>query len=135
MLLSNMKKYTYRMPICQHGGLIYPQIFFRFMEPLDKIMENIGWWLRSMEQGMWKAQLQQAEETAGLGWLLFLADEFDKDALKSQIWETTGVHVVLTYRAIDDGITKQDAANTKRVKALHIKVNKADPASSRNRIE
>jgi len=92
MILSNMKKYAYRMPIHQHGGLIYPQIFFGFMEPPDKIMENIEWWLRSMEQGMWKAQLQQAEETAGLGWLLFLADKSDKEALKSQIWVTMGVH-------------------------------------------
>jgi len=39
-LLANMKKYVYQMPICQNGGLIYPQIFFRFMEPPDKIMEN-----------------------------------------------------------------------------------------------
>jgi len=52
MLLLNMKKYAYRMPIHQHGGLIYSQIFFGFMEPLDKIMENIGWWLISSEQGM-----------------------------------------------------------------------------------
>jgi len=27
-LLLNMKKYAYQMPICQNGGLIYPQIFF-----------------------------------------------------------------------------------------------------------
>jgi len=80
-----------------------------------------------MEQGMWKAQLQQAEETASLGWLLFSADKFDKEALKSQIWETTGVHVALRYRAINDGVMKREAAN-KRVKALHIEVNKADPA-------
>jgi len=40
------------------------------MGPLDKIMENIMWWLHSMEQGMWKAQLQQAEEMTRLGWLL-----------------------------------------------------------------
>jgi len=121
------------MPIHQTGRLIYPQIFLGFMEPLDKIMENIGWLLRSTEQGMWKAQLQQAEETSGLGWLLFLADEFDKEALKSQIWETMGVHVVLRYWAIDDGVMKCDATNKKRVKALHIEVDKADPASSRNR--
>jgi len=55
------------------------------MEPPDKIMENIGWWLQSMEQGMWKAQLQQAKETTGLGWLLFSTNEFDKEVLKSQI--------------------------------------------------
>jgi len=36
----------------------------------------------------------------------FLADKFDKEALKSQIWETTVVHVALRYRAIDDRVTK-----------------------------
>jgi len=64
----------------------------------------------------------------------FLADKFDKEALKSQIWETTGV-IALRYRAIDNRVTKRDTANTKRVKELHIEVDKADPASSRNRIE
>jgi len=33
---------------------------------------------------MWKAQLQQAEGTTDLGWLL-LTDKFDKEALKSPI--------------------------------------------------
>jgi len=102
------------------------------MEPPDKIMENIGWWLRSTEQGIWKAQLQQAEETSGLGWLLFLADEFDKDALKAQIWEITGVHMALHYWAIDDCVIKRDANNKTRVKALHIEVDKANPATSFN---
>jgi len=36
----------------------------------------------------------------------FLADKFDKEALKSQIWETTVVHVALRYRAINDGVMK-----------------------------
>jgi len=39
-LLSNMKKYAHRMPIRQKGGLVYPQVFFEFMDPPDKIMEN-----------------------------------------------------------------------------------------------
>jgi len=67
------------------------------MEPPDKIMENIGWLLRSIEQGMWKAQLQQVEETTGLGWLLFSADEFNKEALQDpnmgNNWSTSGTVV------------------------------------------
>jgi len=43
----------------------------------------------------------------------FLADEFDKEALKSQIWETTGVYVALRYWAINNGVTKHNAANKK----------------------
>jgi len=88
-----------------------------------------------MEQGMWKAQLQQAKETTGLGWLFFSTNEFDKEVLKSQIWETTGMQVALQYLAINNGTMKQDTANQTRVKALHIEVDKADPASSRNRIK
>jgi len=85
---------------------------------------------------------RHVESTASTGrrnlrtWMAtFLADKFDKEALKSQIWETTGVHVALRYQAIDDGIIKWDAANKKRVKVLHIEVDKADSVSSRNRIE
>jgi len=129
-LLSNMKKYAHRMPIRQKGGLVYPQVFFGFMDPPDRIMENIGWWLCSTEQGIWKAPLQQAKDTTGLGWLLFSADEFDKEALKAQIWETTGVHIALRYWAIDNGVIKRDANNLKQVKAIHIEVEKSDPATS-----
>jgi len=113
----------------------HPQVFFGFMEPPDKIMENIGWWLCSMEQGMWKARLQQAKETTGLGWLLFSADEFDKEALKVRIWEITGVHIALCYQAIDDGIIKRDANNQKRVKAIHIEVGKFSLTMSQNRLK
>jgi len=43
--------------------------------------------------------------------------------------------MVLRYWAIDNRVMKQDAANKKRLTVLHIEVDKADPASSRNRIE
>jgi len=64
-------------------------------------MENIGWWLHLTEQGMWKAQLQQAEETSGLGWLLFLADKFNWEAIKVYIWNMTGIqnlYLILSYQ-------------------------------------
>jgi len=38
---------------------------------LSTIMEMIGWWLKSMEQGMWKTDLQLAEEMICTGWLLY----------------------------------------------------------------
>jgi len=40
-------------------------------------MENIGWWLCSREQGMWKDQLQQAKEIA-LGLLLILGQQIQQ---------------------------------------------------------
>jgi len=45
---------------------------------------------------MWKDQFQQAEEKMmGFSWLLFLANKFNKEGLKSQIWEITDITVVL----------------------------------------
>jgi len=64
-----------------------------------------------------------------------LVDEFDREAIKAYIWEVTRVQTLIHYRAIYDGITKCDNKSQPRVKALHIKVDKADPATSRNRIK
>jgi len=112
------------LPIRPTGSQVYPQVF-QIKKLPDKIIENIGWWLQSTEQGMWKARLQQTEEITRLPWMAISADEFNKEALKAQIWETTRFQVVLRYRAIDDGIIKWDTNNKTRMKALHIEVDKA----------
>jgi len=78
---------------------------------------------------MWKTQLQQAEETSGIGWLLFSADEFDWEVIKANMWEVTWVKVSIQYQVIDNGITKWDNKSQPRVKVLHIEVNKDDPTS------
>jgi len=48
---------------------------------LEMVMQTIGWWLKTMEQGMWKAPLQFAENTVCIGWLLYLAEEYDQESL------------------------------------------------------
>jgi len=45
-LLSNMKKYFNKLFIKAKGGTYYPQTIIGIMEPLIKIVENIGWWLQ-----------------------------------------------------------------------------------------
>jgi len=52
---------------------------------LSTVMETIRWWLKSIEQGMWKTDLQSAEETICTGWLLYLAKEYDREALCCEI--------------------------------------------------
>jgi len=104
------------------------------MEPPASIMANIGWWFKSTDQGMWQMDLQDAEETVCLGWLLYSADEFDRAALCREIWQFSGVSVALRFRDIDNGVAK-DTANHTIVKALHLDINKADPPDSKKRIE
>jgi len=67
-------------------------------------METIGWWLKSIEQGMWRMDLQSAEETLCAGWLLLSTKGYDCRALSQEIWNLTRVHAALQFRAIDNGI-------------------------------
>jgi len=46
-------------------------------------MEIIGSYRKLAEQGMWHMDLQSAEETICTGWLLYSAEEYDREAL---IW-------------------------------------------------
>ncbi len=80
-LLSNMKKYFHKLYIRAKGGTYYPQTMVGLMESPTKIMENISWWLQFTEQGMWISPLQTAEDTTCLGWLLYSADEYDREEL------------------------------------------------------
>jgi len=47
-------------------------------QDLAMIMETIGWWLKSTEQGMWCTNLQMAKDSLCASWLLFSADEYDR---------------------------------------------------------
>jgi len=47
------------------------------MDKPSAIMDNIGWWFKSTDQGMWLMPLQKSKETVCLGWLLYSADEFN----------------------------------------------------------
>jgi len=130
-LVSNIRSYAHRLFICPGGGTYYPKIFVGLMEPPASIMANIGWWFKSTNQGMWQMDLQDAEETVCLGWLLYLADEFDRAALCREIWQFLGVSVALRFRDIDNGVAKY-TANRTIVKALHLDINKVDPPDSKN---
>jgi len=60
-----------------------------------------------MEQGMWHTDLQSAEVTICTGWLLYLVEEYDREALCTKIWNLTGMQIALHFQAIDDS-TKKD---------------------------
>jgi len=77
------------------GGVYCVQVLLGTDNDLETIMETIGWWLKSTEQGMWCTDLQTAEESMCAGWLLFSVDEYDHEALSQEIWNLAGVHVAL----------------------------------------
>jgi len=93
-------------------------------EDLAKIMEMIGWWLKSTEQGMWRTDLQTAEESLCVGWLLFLAKVYNKEALSHEIWNLTGIRIALCYQAIDDRAKTDNKTKSTPVKALHIEMDR-----------
>jgi len=86
---------------------------------------------------MWKAPLQFAENTVCVGWLLYSADEYEREALCRDIWQLTGIQVALRFRVIDDGKKKDGNDKTKRVpvKALHIEIDQVQQTTVRSRIE
>jgi len=78
-----------------------------------------------------------------VGWLLFSAGDYDREALSREIWEFIGVQVAIQFRAIKDGskrvITKKPDPNAPKppppIKALHIEIDKVNQGLNRSRIE
>jgi len=138
--LSNLKKYMPKIWLRLKGGTLYPKIMVGMENNPDMVVEDISWWLKSTTQGMWPAQLQDAEDTTCLGWLLFSTDEMDKEALHKEIWQMMGVQVAIHFQAIDDGVYKKSSNSGQKleqatkpkmtispVKALHLEINWLEP--------
>jgi len=84
-MVSSLRVYANKIYIHKEGGTCHPHIFFGFFEPPSKSFANIGWWLKATDQGMWERPLQTAEESVCLGWLLYLANKYAKEALCREI--------------------------------------------------
>jgi len=108
MVLPLLKKFMHKLFLHTMGGAYHVQVLLGTKQDLATIMETIGWWLKSTEQGMWKTDLQTAEDSLCTGWLLFSVDEYNREALSCEIWNLAGAHVVLCYCAIDDGGKKKE---------------------------
>jgi len=108
MALPLLKKFMHKIFLCTTGGAYHVQVLLGTKQDQAMIMETICWWLKSTKQGMWRTDLQMAEDSMCNGWLLFLADKYDWEALSHKIWNLMGVHVALRYWAIDDGAKKKE---------------------------
>jgi len=76
---------------------------------------------------MWPRQIPLAERTKCLGWLLFLAPEYNLEELCHAIRQTTGVEVALWYRHIQDDLPNTATRLRLRAKAIHIEVKYEEP--------
>ncbi len=133
--LPLFKKFVHKLFLRTTGGAYHVQVLLGTNTDLETIMETIGWWLKSTEQGMWRMDLQDAEDTICAGWLLFSADEYDREALSHEIWNLTGVRVALRFRAIDDGNHKDGKTKTTLIKALHVEIDRVHQTITRSRIK
>jgi len=120
--LPLLKKFKHKLFLCTTGGAYHVQALLGMTINLTEIMEMIGWWLKSTEQGMWRTDLQSAEETLCTRWLLFSAKEYDCKALCQDIWNLTGVNITLRFWAIDDSTKKDTKNKATPIKALHVEI-------------
>jgi len=101
--LPLLRKFVHKLFLRTSGGDYHMQVLMGSQEEIATIMQTIGWWLKSTSQGMWLTDLQSAKDSICVGWLLFLAGDYDCDALTQEIWIFTGVQVAVRFHAIDDG--------------------------------
>jgi len=60
-----------------------------------RLINQMGPWLRNNGQGMWQRQLNEAEQTVCIGWLLYSAPEYDRMELRLLLRRVTGADVAL----------------------------------------
>jgi len=67
---------------------------------------------------------EEIKQTICMGWLLYLAEEFDSAALSKEIWYLTGVLVTLVYWEIDGSFPFQASSSNPQPMALHLEINR-----------
>jgi len=102
-VLPLLLKFVHNLFLRMSGGDYHIQVLMGSQEDIETLMQTIGWWLKSTRQGMWVTNLQLPEDTTCAGWLLFLAGDYDWEALTQEIWNFTGVLVAVWFCVIDDG--------------------------------
>ena len=130
---AELKQYIHRARLQMEGGHHWGQIYLGLNISAATLLEEVGHWFAATKQGLWPVQIQKAEDTTCLGWLLFSGPEYDKDALRQAIWNMVGVEVALRFRKIFHPSKPRDP--TAGVKALHLEIDSKEPRSQRTAVE
>jgi len=68
------------------------------------------------------------KQTKCLGWLLFLAPEYDLAKLCKSIYQATAVHVALCFWSFSsDSPEKRGSMGVPQIKAIHLEVDQVEP--------
>jgi len=113
----------------QVGSVQHPQMFLSSTHSPDHLVQAMSPWLNATQQGMWPRQLPEAEETSCLGWLLFLAPEFDLKALRRKIQKATGVEVGMRFHLIHKGKSGHTHKTAPSIKSIHVEVDQTTQPS------
>jgi len=70
-------------------------VVFRDVTPSTSAVGKISPWLRATHQVLWPRSISMAEKTVCLGWLLYSAPEYNREAISQAIYKVTGVPVAL----------------------------------------
>jgi len=94
-----------------------------------RLINQMGPWLHNNGQGMWQWQLNKAEQTVCIGWLLYLAPEYDRTELRLLLRRVTGADVALRFQTIrEKQTTPADKSAWIWTKALHVEADSRDAA-------
>jgi len=127
---SIRKQYIHRLVQLPNGSTYHGKMYMGLTVPLQYLLENLQKWLQRTNQEMRMTTLKDAKSTVCLGWLLYSAVEYKRDALQHEIKRITGVDVELRYRQIDGGPHGMLQYPQDFPKALHLEVNRMDSDNS-----
>jgi len=123
MLAASLPQLQVYVP-CRRSAhrMQYSQLFLGMSLPAHQLLEKISPWLCATCQGLWPRSMSTAEKTVCLGWLLYSAPEYNREAISQAIYKVTGVPVALRLRKINRGTLSRATTKAKPILALHLEV-------------
>ena len=103
------------------GNFVHTSVYLGLSKPLEEIRDNMTFFFKDHEHGIYVRQLQ-TEKTVAMGWLLWSIESTDKEALKNELSAMAGnIPIGLRWKTISLGIPGT-IPKEKQVKALHLEI-------------
>jgi hypothetical protein len=102
------------------GGYLYMRVWLGHDKPPKPLAEDLGWWLKNQQFGLYPRSVQ-AENITGIGWLLYSTKEVNCEALKAAIEKRLGdkFEIGCRYKMISLG-RRGAVPKENQIKAIHI---------------
>jgi len=132
--LSQLQVYVPGRQSAPTNQMQHYQLFLRMSLLAHQLLEQICPWLHATHQGLWPHPIAMAEKTVCLGWLLYSAPEYNREAISQAIYKATGVTVALRLRKINQGKSWRVPTLATPILALHLEVDSREQRRSRKKI-